>query len=104
MRYDIVMVTYNSKKWLSGCVRALAGAAYDLGQLHLIFSDNGSTDGTLETLDALAAEYPGFGGITVLKNGKNLGFGTACNRGAKVGTAPLLFFLNLDTEISPALF
>ncbi len=104
MRYDIVMVTYNSTKWLSGCVSALAAAAYDLGRLHLIFSDNGSTDGTLDQLDDLVEHNPGFGAITLLRNGKNLGFGTGCNRGAAAGDAPLLLFLNLDTEIDPALF
>ena len=104
MRYDIVMVTYNSERWLAGCVRALAAAVYDPAQLHLIFSDNGSTDGTLAAMGRLREEFSDFGKITLIENKRNLGFGTACNRGAAAGDAPLIFFLNLDTEIFPDLF
>ena len=50
VRYDIVMVTYNSMKWLRACVAALAAVQYPLEELHLVFADNGSTDGTLEEL------------------------------------------------------
>lgn len=92
VRYDIVMVTYNSMKWLRACVAALAAVQYPLEELHLVFADNGSTDGTLEELRRMAGEYPAFGGFTVAENGANLGFGAACNRGAAKGSAPLLFF------------
>ena len=104
VRYDIVMVTYNSMKWLRACVAALAAVQYPLEELHLVFADNGSTDGTLEELRRMAGEYPAFGGFTVAENGANLGFGAACNRGAAKGSAPLLFFLNLDTEVWPDVF
>ena len=62
VRYDIVMVTYNSMKWLRACVAALAAVQYPLEELHLVFADNGSTDGTLEELRRMAGEYPAFGG------------------------------------------
>jgi GT2 family glycosyltransferase len=58
----------------------------------------------LEELRRMAGEYPAFGGFTVAENGANLGFGAACNRGAAKGSAPLLFFLNLDTEVWPDVF
>ena len=46
MHYDIVMVTYNSEKWLRGCVEALAALEYEKAQLHLVFADNASQDAT----------------------------------------------------------
>ena len=101
MRYDIVMVTYNSMKWLRACVAALAAVQYPLEELHLVFADNGSTDGTLEELRRMAGEYPAFGGFTVAENGANLGFGAACNRGAAKGSAPLLIFLNWTPKSGP---
>ncbi len=104
MQYDVVLVTYNSEKWLRGCVAALAGARYPLEELRLIFCDNASTDGTRDALAALRAEYPGFGGFELVENEKNLGFGAACNRGAARGDAPMLFFLNVDTEADPDVF
>ena len=101
MRYDIVMVTYNSRRWLRNCVAALAALQYDLQQLHLIFADNASTDGTVAELEALRREYPVFGGFTVYSTGKNAGFGAGCNAGARQGSAPFVFFMNVDTEICP---
>ncbi len=104
MQYDVVLVTYNSTKWLDACVAALAGVRYPLSALHLIFCDNASTDGTREALARLCAQYPGFGGFTVVENVQNLGFGTACNRGAARGDAPTVFFLNVDTEVDADVF
>ena len=104
MRYDVVMVSYNSMKWLDGCVQALAKVTCPLHQLHLIFVDNGSQDKTLAALADLQNNNPGFGKITVVASGKNEGFGTACNRGTEKGSAPFVFFLNLDTEVDPGVF
>lgn len=109
MRYDVVLVTYNSEKWLGACVAALRSVRYPLGEVRLIFCDNASTDGTRETLRRLCAENArqegdAFGGFEILENEKNLGFGTACNRGAARGDAPMLFFLNVDTEADPEVF
>lgn len=101
MRYDIVMVTYNSEKWLRGCVEALAALEYEKAQIHLVFADNASQDGTLPLLERLRAQHPEFGGFTIVRGAKNAGFGAACNAGAKAGTAPYLLFFNVDTRIMP---
>ena len=101
MRYDIVMVTYNSEKWLRGCVEALVALEYDKAQIHLVFADNASQDGTLALLERLRAQHPEFGGFTIVRGAKNAGFGAACNAGAKAGTAPYLLFFNVDTRIMP---
>lgn len=102
MRYDIVMVTYNSEKWLRECVAALARLEYDKVQLHLVFADNASQDGTLTLLEQLRSEYAEFGGFTIVRGAKNMGFGAACNAGAKAGNAPYLLFFNVDTSIMPS--
>ncbi|MFR9160712.1 MAG: glycosyltransferase family 2 protein [Ruthenibacterium lactatiformans] len=91
VRYDIVMVTYNSMKWLRACVAALAAVQYPLEELHLVFADNGSTDGTLEELRRMAGEYPAFGGFTVAKTARTLGSARHATA-ARQGSAPLLFF------------
>ncbi len=104
MRYDIVMVTFNSEKWLRGCVQALASVNYPKHELHLIFADNASQDGTLLLLEQLRAEHPEFGGFTIVRGAKNAGFGAACNAGARAGSADMLFFLNVDTAVDENLF
>ena len=103
MRYDIVLVSYNSERWIPGCMEALRSVDYDLAQLHVLVADNGSQDGTLPLLQA-EQEKGGFGGFTVLQNGGNLGFGAACNRGANKGGAPFVFFLNVDTRVDAGVF
>lgn len=104
MRYDIVLVLYNSAKWLPGCIAALAGARYNLAQLNIILVDNASTDNSVPLATELGGKYPGFGGYSVLLNGQNNGFGAACNLGAEQGGAPYLFFLNIDTAVEPDVF
>jgi len=56
--------------------------------------DNGSTDGS-------ADEAEGFPNVEVVRTGQNLGFGAACNIGAKAGQSPYLLFLNPDTRLEP---
>lgn len=101
MKYDVVIVSYNSTKWLPGCIAALAELAYDKSTLNLIVVDNASTDGSRDCVRALTAQYSVFGGFTLLEQGENLGFGGGCNAGAKAGRAPYIFMLNVDTEIEP---
>ncbi|MDL2323561.1 glycosyltransferase [Ruminococcaceae bacterium OttesenSCG-928-A16] len=104
MRYDIVLVLYNSTGWLPGCIAALAGAQYNTSQLNIVLVDNASTDDTLKVAEELGQKYPVFGGYTIYQNKKNKGFGAACNFGAAQGSAPYLFFLNVDTEVEPDVF
>ena len=104
VQYDVVMVTYNSAKWVPGCIQALAKVHSPLEDLHLIVVDNASTDDTLKQLTALRKTYLDFGGFTIEKSSRNKGFGAACNLGAQKGSSPLLFFLNLDTEVDPEVF
>ncbi|MEG2661017.1 MAG: glycosyltransferase [Oscillospiraceae bacterium] len=104
MRYDIVLVTYNSINWLNGCVKAIANAKYDLARLNLIFVDNASCDDTVNMLHQLKLEHSGFGGFEIIQNRTNKGFGAACNLGADSGKSPFIFFLNTDTEVYPDLF
>ena len=101
MRYDIVIVSYNSGIWLPGCIGALAKLQYDLSQLHVIVVDNGSAPDCVRQLRQLQAEYTCFGAFTVHEAGKNMGFGRGCNKGASLGDAPYVFMLNVDTEIEP---
>ncbi len=104
MEFDIVLVLYNSGGWLRGCVEALAAARYDPAKLRLVLVDNASGEDPAPLVNALRAEFSGFGGMELVKNGANFGFGRACNIGAARGTAPFLFFLNVDTEVAPDVF
>ena len=104
MKFDLCFVSYNSEKWLEGCVRALANVDYDTKELGLYFADNASTDGTVAKLHELQKKYPVFGAFEVLEQGKNLGFGAGSNAAARAGHGDYVFFYNIDTEIFPDAF
>ena len=71
-----------------------------LPNVEVIVADNGSTDATADSLQALGEAL--FGSrFTRIRFEENRNFGPACNAGASVASAPLLFFLNNDTLLTP---
>ena len=60
----------------------------------IIVVDNGSEDGT-------AAELAKLGGIRVVSNQVNLGFGVASNQGIRVSRGEYVLILNNDTLVTP---
>jgi GT2 family glycosyltransferase len=85
---DVVIVTFDTREVTLSCLAHLEGG-------RAIVVDNGSTDGTAE---AIAAAYPD---ATVVRLDSGVGFAEACNRGAAVGDAPLVLFLNSDVLARP---
>lgn len=60
--------------------------------METIIVDNGSTDGS-------DASVEGLPGVTLIRAGANLGFGKACNLGARYATGDYLLFLNPDAAL-----
>jgi N-acetylglucosaminyl-diphospho-decaprenol L-rhamnosyltransferase len=85
---DVVVVTFDTREVTLSCLDRLDGG-------RIIVVDNGSTDGTAE---AVAAAHPA---ATVVRLETGVGFAEACNRGAAVGAAPLVLFLNSDVLAHP---
>lgn len=88
---SIVVVTWNSERWIERCLRAIPAACQGLSY-EVIVHDNGSTDGTLGVLGHAA---------TVIAAPRNAGFAAAVNRAASQARGPALFFLNPDCELAP---
>lgn len=102
LQLDIVFVTYQSEKWIENCIRSIVASNYDLRRVNLYFVDNASTDRTLEKLEKSKSEKGGlFGSFVIERNRENLGFGKGNNYGVRLGQAPYVFFLNIDTEVFP---
>jgi len=90
---SIVVVAADSGDDLGVCVEhSLASSA----AVELIVSDNVSGDGSVE---AVAARWAGDARVRIVHNGKNLGFGAGCNRGAASAHGDALLFLNPDCRI-----
>lgn len=102
MNFDIVYVTYNSKKWLQKNIESINKSKYDLKKVSLLFYDNNSNDGTIDELNLLKDKYGNkYGDFKIIAGKKNLGFGGGNNGAAKLGNSKYILFLNTDTEIEP---
>jgi hypothetical protein len=93
MLVSLIIVTYNSVGELPGFFAALAETTY--APYEVLVVDNASRD---ETLRYLAEHQPQ---VRVLANRDNLGFGRACNQGARQAQGDLLVFLNPDVRVTP---
>jgi N-acetylglucosaminyl-diphospho-decaprenol L-rhamnosyltransferase len=79
VRVRVVVVTYSPGSALTAFLGSLAGATH--AGYHVVLSDNGSVDGSVET----AATRPE---VTLLRNPDNLGYGRAANLGAAAEPPP----------------
>ncbi|HET7299442.1 MAG TPA: glycosyltransferase family 2 protein [Oleiagrimonas sp.] len=90
-----LIVAADSGASLRECVRRVL--ASDAVREVLVL-DNASTDGMPE---AIEREYTGDPRVQVVRNGANLGFGTAMNRGAALAAGDTLLLLNPDCLLAP---
>lgn len=89
----VVVTTYNVRLLLERCLDRLAAAAGSL-VLEVAVVDNGFGDDTWAMLMARDD-------VRAIRGSPDLGFGGANNMGAAATTAPLILFLNPDTEPDP---
>ncbi len=91
---SIVIVTWNTRELLRGCLRSLPAAVGDLGA-EVIVVDNDSADGTAAMV---REEFPG---VRLVESGGNLGFARANDLALPLAAAPRLLLLNPDTVCPP---
>ncbi|MGH8172738.1 MAG: glycosyltransferase family 2 protein [Rhodanobacteraceae bacterium] len=94
-RTRIVIVAADSGSLLSDSV---ASALASEAPVEVVLVDNASTDGVPERVAAIHATDSRF---RMLRNEQNLGFGPACNIGARGSHGDALLFLNPDCTIAP---
>lgn len=93
-RASIVIPIFQRADMLASCLSALEVCGLD--GLELVLVDNGSTEPAMPPLlDAWERR------ATVLRHPINAGFAAACNKGARAASAPIVVFLNSDTEARP---
>jgi len=88
---DVVVPVLNEREMLPEFLQRVDALGIPL---HLIFVDNGSTDGTLEFLSARP-------GVTVIVHGENLGYGRSLIDGMRASTADRLIIIDADCEYPP---
>ena len=90
---SVVIVAFNSREALAATLPTLAEQLREADELIVV--DNGSDDGTRETVASLVPK------ATVIEAGVNLGFSAGSNRGAAAATSEVLCLLNPDAVPSP---
>lgn len=91
----IVLVGFNSRSYLQQCVESLQSAEWRGYSHHVVYVDNGSSDGSVEWL---RQQLPG---ATIIANSQNAGFSKACNQGAAAVESRYIYLLNVDTVLLP---
>jgi N-acetylglucosaminyl-diphospho-decaprenol L-rhamnosyltransferase len=84
-----IIVSYNSSAVLADCIRALSAT---LSPARILVVDNSSVDGSAVIAQKCGAD--------IIVNSSNLGYGAACNVGAKTVTTDLMIFVNPDVCIT----
>lgn len=99
---DINAVTYNSSQWVKPFIKSLIDSHYPATHLTIHFSDNNSTDSTVEVLKKEIPELEKLGyRVSFEKNERNLGFGAAHNLLFDKGKAPFCLITNVDLTFEP---
>ena len=86
MSVGFVIIAYNSARVLPACLKSIPPG------FEVVVVDNASRDDFAEIARSLGAR--------VIANGKNAGFGAACNQGAELLAASHAFFLNPDAVLA----
>lgn len=87
----IVIVGMNTHDWVRGCLHSLR--AHAEVALEIVVVDNCSEDGSCEMIER---EFPQ---VKLIRNEQLFGFAQNNNIGSAHTSAPLLLFLNPDTEV-----
>ena len=89
---SILIVTWNSARWIEKCLDSIPAACGDL-EHEIIVYDNASSDDTL----AIIAEREDL----LIRSDRNDGFGAAMNRAFARSSGRYVFLLNPDCELEP---
>lgn len=90
MRLSVIIVNYNTKDLLAGCIRSI-NENPPTGNYEILVADNGSTDGS-----EACASLPN---VTYIPMDGNVGFSKANNRALAQAKGEYILFLNPDTVV-----
>ena len=97
MLLSIVIVNWNTRDLLRGCLRSVQREAASLapGEVETLVVDNNSSDGSPRMLEQ---EFPW---ASIIRNPGNNGFARANNQAIRQSKARFVLLLNPDTELLP---
>jgi GT2 family glycosyltransferase len=99
LNLSILIVTWNSERWIDRCVRSIAAACEGL-EYEIVIHDNASKDATLDRARE-AAGGDGSDALLVLQSERNAGFAAATNAAFAASRGRYVFLLNPDCDLAP---
>lgn len=96
MKISVVMSAYNAEKRIEKAVRSVMESDCD-ADLELIVVEDCSTDGTMEVLGKLLADYE----FTVIPHSQNMGAGWSRRHGIEAATGDYVITIDSDDRIDP---
>lgn len=93
---SLVILTFNQLDYTKKAVESIGRHTPEPHEI--IFVDNGSSDGTLDWLQALTDRDPRY---RLIANGLNLGFAKGCNQGIEAARGEFILLLNNDVIVTP---
>lgn len=99
----IIILNYNIKDLLLNCLESIFKSKGKLDLWQIIVVDNASKDGSMEAVREkykVRSHMESGNTVEIVENGENLGFAAGNNVGVKYAKAPVILFLNPDTEVS----
>lgn len=97
-RVTVIIPVYNVASYLEACLTSAVEHGLGADEVEILAVDDGSTDGSSELLDALAARLPGVRAIHQENSG---GPGGPRNTGLDQARGTYVFFLDADDELAP---
>src|SRR3989304_284876 len=89
---SIIIVTFNSEKYILDCLKAIFQTRYPL--LEVIVVDNNSTDNTVKIIK------DNFPKVKIIESKVNLGYATGNNLGIKTAQGKYIAVINPDTRVT----
>ncbi len=100
MKLSILVPLFNEEEFVRTLLeRAIAAPLPEGCEREIIVADDGSTDGSLEEVEAVAAKWPGM--IRLLKTDRNRGKGSAIRRAIAEARGELAIVQDADLEYDP---
>jgi GT2 family glycosyltransferase len=98
-RLSVIVLTRDKHPYTEACLQGLLRTSGV--DLETIVVDNGSTDGTLEWLDAAAPRFSACGAaLRTRANGRNVGCCTARNQGLEMASGDFCAFMDNDVTVA----
>lgn len=95
-RVSVIIVNYNGKGLIAGCLKALEGQSFK--DFKIVVVDNGSLDGSLYEIQKFVKESPIAPLVQLIPLGRNVGFAAGNLKGLSYTEGEYIALLNNDTE------